>query len=81
MMFHSRGAQTTILAVCSAFMMAALGDYACADGNLDASYAISFARIRVGDITAAVVGGDSESVGRCRAQAMLAAGHGKDMSD
>jgi hypothetical protein len=60
MMFHSRGAQTTILAVCSAFMMAALGDHACADGNLDASYTISFARIRVGDITATVVVGDSQ---------------------
>jgi hypothetical protein len=62
MMFHSRAAQMTILAACSAlvFMTAVIGDHAHADGNLDASYTISFARIRVGDITATVVVGNSE---------------------
>jgi hypothetical protein len=61
MMFHSRAAERTIV-TCSAlsFMMAALGDHARAGGYLDASYTISFARIRVGEITAAVVFGDSE---------------------
>lgn len=62
MLFHSRAARTTILATGSAlaFMMAALGHHAHADGSLDARYTISFARIRVGDITATVVIGDSE---------------------
>ena len=61
MMFHSRAARTTILATGSAALMtAALGDHAHAESNLDASYTISFARIRVGDITATVVFGDSE---------------------
>jgi hypothetical protein len=41
-------------------MTAELGDHAHADGNLDASYTISFARIRVGNITATVIVGDSE---------------------
>jgi hypothetical protein len=41
-------------------LMAALNDHAQAEGNLDASYTISFARIRVGDIAATVVVGDSE---------------------
>jgi hypothetical protein len=51
MMFHSRAARTTILATGSALalMTAALGDRAHAESNLDASYTISFARIRVGD--------------------------------
>ena len=50
MMFHSRTARTTILATGSALalMTAALGDHAHAEGKLDASYTISFARIRVG---------------------------------
>jgi hypothetical protein len=39
--------------------MAALGDHAHAESTLDASYTISFARIRVGDITATFVVGDS----------------------
>src|SRR5262245_65065523 len=62
MMFHSRVAQRTILATGSALalMTAALGDDAHAEGKLDASYTISFARIRVGNITATVVSGDSE---------------------
>jgi Protein of unknown function (DUF3108) len=62
MMFHSRVAQTTILATGSALalMTAALGDHAHAEGKLDASYTISFARIRVGDIAATGVFGESE---------------------
>src|SRR5262249_16759786 len=38
----------------------ALGDHAHAEGKLDASYTISFARIRVGDISATRVFGESE---------------------
>src|SRR5262249_28796567 len=61
MLFHSLTVRRTIL-TCSAFafMTAALGQHARAGGNLEASYTISFARIRVGDITATVVWGDSE---------------------
>jgi Protein of unknown function (DUF3108) len=60
-MFRSRTVQKTIL-TCSALalMTAALGGYADAEGNLDASYTISFAGIRVGDFAATVVVGDSE---------------------
>jgi Protein of unknown function (DUF3108) len=62
MMFHSRVAQRTILATGSALalMTTALGDHAHAEGKLDASYTISFARIRVGDIAATGVFGESE---------------------
>jgi hypothetical protein len=62
MMFHLRDAQTTIVTTGSALvlLMAALNDHAQAEGNLDASYTISFARIRVGDIAATIVVGDSE---------------------
>ena len=61
MMFHSLTVQRTIVK-CSAFafMVAVLGEHAHAGGNLEASYTISFARIRVGDITTTVVMGDSE---------------------
>jgi hypothetical protein len=60
MMFHSSVAQTTILASALALMTAALGDHAHAEGKLDASYTILFARIRVGDIAATGVFGESE---------------------
>jgi len=62
MMLHLRVAQTTILATGSALalMTAALGDHAHAEGKLDASYTISFAHIRVGDIAATGVFGESE---------------------
>src|SRR6266498_4210861 len=62
MIFHSRAAQAIALATGSALalVIAALNDHAQAQGKLDASYTISFARIRVGDITATVVLGDSE---------------------
>jgi Protein of unknown function (DUF3108) len=55
-------AQATFLATGSALaiMTAALGDHAHAQGKLDASYTISFARIRVGEITTNVALGDSE---------------------
>jgi hypothetical protein len=70
MMFRSRAAQTTILATGSALaFMAAVGDHAQAQGNLDASYTISFARIPVGEITATVVSGDSEYAISARARA------------
>ena len=62
MIFRSRAAQAFALATGSALalVIAALSDRAQAQGKLDASYTISFARIRVGDITATVVLGDSE---------------------
>lgn len=71
MMFRSRAAQTSILVTGSAlaFMAAAVGDHAQAQGNLDASYTISFARIPVGEITATVVFGDSEYAISARARA------------
>src|SRR5262245_66647451 len=62
MMFPSRAGQTATLAIGSAlvFMTAGAVDHAHAQGSLDASYTISFARIPVGEITATVVFGDSE---------------------
>src|SRR5262245_19710129 len=62
MIFHLRAAQVRIFASFSvlALMTVALHDDAHAEGKLDASYTISFARIRVGNITATVVSGDSE---------------------
>jgi hypothetical protein len=62
MTLHSGAARITILAAGSAFalLMAALGDHAHAESKLDATFTISFARIRVGDITATFVVGDSE---------------------
>src|SRR5437899_7672761 len=62
MIFRSRAAQAFALATGSALalVIAALSDRAQAQGKLEASYTISFARIRVGDITATVVMGDSE---------------------
>jgi Protein of unknown function (DUF3108) len=62
MTLHLCAAQATVLATGSALalMTAVLGDSAHAEGKLDVSYTISFARIRVGDITANVVVADSE---------------------
>jgi hypothetical protein len=62
MTLHSRAARITMPATASALalLIAALGYHAHAESNLDASYTISFARIRVGDITATFVVGDSE---------------------
>jgi hypothetical protein len=71
MMFRSRAAQTATLAIGSglALMTAGVVDHAPAQGNLDASYTISFARIPVGEITATVVFGDSEYAISARARA------------
>src|SRR5262249_55080183 len=69
MIFRSRAALTTILAAGSALALitATAGDRAHAEGNLDASYTISFARIPVGEITATVVFGESEYAMSARA--------------
>jgi Protein of unknown function (DUF3108) len=71
MMFRSRAAQTTILAAGSALALitATAGDRAHAQGNLDASYTISFARIPVGEITATAVFGHNEYAISARARA------------
>ena len=71
MMFRSRTAQITILAAGSAFALitATAGDSAHGEGNLDASYTISFARIPVGEITATAVFGESEYAMSARARA------------
>ena len=71
MMFRSRTAQTTILAAGSALALitATVGDRAHGEGNLDASYTISFARIPVGEITATAVFGQSEYAMSARARA------------
>jgi len=71
MMFRSRTVQITILAAGSAFALitATAGDSAHGEGNLDASYTISFARIPVGEITATAVFGESEYAMSARARA------------
>src|SRR5258708_38105243 len=71
MIFRSRAAQTTILAAGSALVliMATAGDRAHAEGNLEASYTISFARIPVGEITATGVLGQNEYAISARARA------------
>jgi Protein of unknown function (DUF3108) len=71
MMDRSRTAQTTLLAVRSALALIAVtvGDHAHAEGHLDASYAISFARIPVGEITATAVFGQNEYAISARARA------------
>src|SRR5262249_4346953 len=70
-MFRSRAAQTTILAAGSALALitATAGDSAQGEGNLDASYTISFARIPVGEITATAVFGEREYAMSARARA------------
>ena len=59
-MFRSRAAQ--ILTICVALVLATAesGDYARAQGRLEASYGISLAHIRVGEITATLVLGSSD---------------------
>src|SRR5499426_2666160 len=71
MMFRSRTVQITILAAGSAFTLvtATAGDSAHAEGNLDASYTISFARIPVGEVTATAVFGQNEYAITARARA------------
>ena len=70
-MFRSRAAQTTILAAGSAFALitATAVDSAHGEGNLDASYTISFAQIPVGELTATAVFGESEYAISARARA------------
>jgi hypothetical protein len=70
MMFRSRAAQI-ILAAGSAFALvtATAGNRAHGEGNLDASYMISFAHIPVGEITATAVFGQSEYAMSTRARA------------
>jgi hypothetical protein len=68
--FRSRAAQTTILAAGLAIaLITAAGDSAQGEGNLEASYTISFARVPVGDITATAVFGESEYAMSARARA------------
>src|SRR5262245_22937109 len=56
-----RAARTTILAVGAlALITATAGDGAHGEGNLDASYTISFARIPVGEVTATAIFSQSE---------------------
>jgi len=71
MMFRSRNAQITIFAAGSAFALitAIAGDSAQGEGNLDASYTISFARIPVGEMTATAVFGQNEFAMSARARA------------
>jgi Protein of unknown function (DUF3108) len=71
MMVDSRAVKRTIVAAgCAlALITAALGGQAHTESNLDASYTISFARIRVGDITATVVFGPSEYAMSARGRA------------
>jgi hypothetical protein len=70
MMFRSRAAQTILAAGSTlAFIAATAGDRAHGEGNLDASYTISFARIPVGEITATAVFGQSEYMISARARA------------
>ena len=71
MMVDSRAVKRTIVATgyALALITAALGGQAHTESNLDASYTISFARIRVGDITATVVFGPSEYAMSARGRA------------
>ena len=71
MMVDLRAVKRTIVATgCAlALIAAALGGQAHTESNLDASYTISFARIRVGDITATVVFGPSEYAMSARGRA------------
>jgi len=64
-------ARTTILAAGSALALIAVtaGDRAHGEGNLDASYIISFARIPVGEVTATAIFGQSEYAISARARA------------
>jgi hypothetical protein len=71
MILRSRAAQTTILAASSALALvtATAGVCAHAEGNLDASYTISFARIPVGEITSTAIFGQNEYAISARARA------------
>src|SRR6478736_2176165 len=59
MIFHPRALRTGILTTgFAALMGAALGGPAWAGGNLDASYTVSFGRIRAGGLMKALVDGE-----------------------
>jgi Protein of unknown function (DUF3108) len=61
MMFHWRAVRTILTTGSALALLAApLGDHAYAEGKLDASYSVSFGRIRVGEITATFVLDDKE---------------------
>jgi Protein of unknown function (DUF3108) len=62
MMVHSCTTKVAVLAACSllAFRAGVVGDHARAEGNLDASYTLSFARIRVGDLSTTIQVTNSE---------------------
>jgi Protein of unknown function (DUF3108) len=65
-----RAARTTILAMGAlALITATAGDRAHGEGNLDASYTISFARIPVGEVTATAIFSQSEYAISARARA------------
>jgi Protein of unknown function (DUF3108) len=66
-----RAARTTILAAGSALALITVtaGDRAHSEGNLDANYTISFARIPVGEVTATAIFGQSEYAISARARA------------
>jgi ABC-type cobalamin transport system permease subunit len=66
-------ARTTILAAGSALALitATAGDRAHGEGNLDASYTISFARIPVGEVTATAIFGQSEYAISARARVLV----------
>ena len=61
-MVQSRAIQTMLVATIPilALTIAAVGDQAKGESSLDTSYIISFARVRVGEINASLVLGDSE---------------------
>ena len=61
-MLQPRAIQTMLVATVSilALTIAAVGDEAKGESSLDTSYIISFARVRVGEITASLVLGDTE---------------------
>jgi hypothetical protein len=59
-MFRSRPARRFLICTALALTTAGFGDYSCAQSRLEAAYTVTFARIRVGEITATAVLGDSE---------------------
>jgi hypothetical protein len=61
-MVQSRAIQTMLVATVSIFALtiAAVGDQAKGESSLDTNYIISFARVRVGEITASLVLGNTE---------------------
>jgi hypothetical protein len=54
------GPRAALMLMCTALAIVGSSDHCSAQSRLDAAYTITFARIRVGDITATAVFGDSE---------------------